>query len=155
MVDGDDHLALLDGGILCDIHRVVDGPSRDTSVAQDLHDLLLAAVLGKLVQYTVYFVVVGPALLRRVETLVIDQVSAADGLQQPVPVPVAGAAGVDETVVVETPALALVEAAGSRCAQRTAVARAHGRRAAGGLARKGDAAEVDDRILHGHLDMLA
>src|SRR5207244_13206895 len=64
-------------------------------------------------------------------------------------------AGVDETEVVDAPALALVEAARRRRAQRTAVARAHGRLTAGRLAREGDAAEVDDRILHGHLDLLA
>src|SRR5712691_1644722 len=155
MIDGDDHLALLDGGILRDLHRVIDRPSRDARVAQELHDLLLRAALGKLSQDVVHFVVMGPALLWRVEALIADQIFTADGLQQPVPVPVAGAAGVDETVVVEAATLALVEATGSRCAQRTAVARAHCRLAAGGLAREGDAAEVDDRILHGHLDLLA
>src|SRR5712691_3342144 len=154
MIDGDDHLALLDGGILRDLHRVIDRPSRDARVAQELHDLLLRAALGKLSQDVVHFVVMGPALLWRVEALIADQIFTADGLQQPVPVPVAGAAGVDETVVVEAATLALVEAAGRRRAQRTTVARAHGRLAAGGLARKGDAAEVDDRILHGHLDLL-
>src|SRR5215831_21197762 len=137
MVDSDNHLALLDGGILRDLHGVVDGPSRDASVAQDLHDLLLGAALGKLSQDTVHFVVMGPALLWRVEALIADQVVAADGLQQPVPVPVAGAAGVDETEVIDPPALALVEATGRRCAQRTAVTRAHGRLAAGRLAREG------------------
>src|SRR5712691_1687201 len=155
MVDGDDHLALLDSGILRDLHRVVDRPSRDARVAQDLHDLLLGAALGKCGQDAVHFVVVGPALLRRVEALVTDQVFAADGLQQPVPVPIAGAAGVDETVVVEASALARVEAAGRRRTQRTAVTRAYGRLAAGGLASEGDTAEVDDCILHGHLDVLA
>jgi hypothetical protein len=39
----------------------------------------------------VHFVVVGPALLWRVAALVTDQVFAADGLEQPVPMPVAGA----------------------------------------------------------------
>jgi hypothetical protein len=58
---------------------------------------LLGAALGKLEQDAIHVVVVGPALLRRVEALVTDQVVAADGLQQPVPVPVAGAAGIDET----------------------------------------------------------
>src|SRR5215831_11778931 len=154
MVDGDNHLALLNGGILRDLHGVVNRPSWDASVAQELHDLLLGTALGKLSEDTVYFVVMGPALLWRVEALVTDQVVAADGLQQPVPVSIAGAAGVDETKVVDPPALALVEATGRRCAQCTAVTRAHGRLAAGGLAREVDAAEVDDRILHGHLDLL-
>src|SRR5512145_365831 len=155
MVDRDDHLALLDGGILRNLHGIVDRPSRDTSVAQNLHDLLLRAALGKLVQDTVHFVVISPALLWRVEALIADQVFTANGLQQPVPVSVASAAGIDETVVVEAPTLALVEAAGRRRAQRTTVARAHSRLAAGRLAREGNAAEVDDRILHGHLDLLA
>src|SRR5262245_327705 len=154
MIDGNDHLALLDGGILGDLHSVVDGASRDARVAQELHDLLLGTALSKLVQDTVHFVVMGPAFLWRVKALIADQVFTADGLQQPVPVPVAGTAGVDETVVVDAPTLALVEAAGSRRAQRTAVARAYGRLAAGSLARKGDAAEVDHGILHGHLDLL-
>src|SRR5207249_815879 len=145
----------LNGGILCDLHGVVDRPSRDASVAQELHDLLLGATLGKLGQDAVHFVMMGPALLWRVEALIADQVVTANGLQQPVPVPIAGAAGVDETEVVDAPALALVEAARRRRAQRTAVARAHGRLTAGRLAREGDAAEVDDRILHGHLDLLA
>ena len=89
------------------IYGVIDRPSRDASVAQDLHDLLLGTALGKLVQDAVHFVVMGPALLRRVEALVTDQVVAADGLQQPVPVPVASAAGVDETEVVDPPPLHL------------------------------------------------
>src|SRR5437867_2071748 len=52
-------------------------------------------------------------------------------------------------------ALALVETARRRRAQRAAVARAHRGLAAGGLAREGDAAEVDHRVLHGDLDVLA
>src|SRR5262249_14956461 len=80
---------------------------------------------------------------------------AADGLQQAIPVPIAGARGVDEAVVVEPAALALVEAAGRRRAERAAVARPYGGLAAGGLARERNAAEVDHGVLHGHLDVLA
>src|SRR5262245_12850107 len=104
MIDGDNHLALLNSGILRDLHGVIDRPSRNASVAQDLHDLLLGAALGKLSQDAVHFVVMGPALLWSVEALIADQVVAADGLQQPVPVPIAGTAGVDETEVVDPPA---------------------------------------------------
>src|SRR2546428_6821874 len=155
MVDGHDHLALLQGKILRDLHRVVDCPGGYTSVAQDLHDLDLGAALGKLAQNAVHLVVIGPAPLRRVEALVTDQVVSADGLQQAVPVPVARAAGVDEAVVIEACRLALVEAAGGGRAKRAAVARAYRRLAAGSLAREGDAAEVDHSILHGHFDVLA
>src|SRR2546426_869987 len=155
MVDGHDHLALLQGRIPRDLHRVIDCPGGHPSVAQDLHDLDLRTALGKLVQNAVHLVVIGPAPLRRVEAFVTDQVVSADGLQQAVPVPVAGAAGVDEAVVIETSPLALVEAAGGGRAQRAAVARAHRRLAAGSLAREGDAAEVDHGILHGHFDVLA
>src|SRR5205809_797803 len=84
----------------------MDGPGGDAGVAQDLHDLDLGPALGELAQDAVHLVVVGPPLLRRVEALVADQVLAADGLQQLVPVPVAGAGGVDEAVVVEAAALA-------------------------------------------------
>src|SRR5262245_34987999 len=121
MVDGHDHLALLNGGILGDLHGVVDGTSRDASVTQELHDLLLGAALSKLVQDAVHFVVMGPAFLWRVKALIADQVFTANGFQQPVPVPVTGTAGVNETVIIDAPTLTLVEAAGSRRAQRTAV----------------------------------
>src|SRR5882724_12171767 len=124
MVDGHDHLPLLQGRIPRDLHRVVDCPGGYASVAQDLHDLDLGTTLGELAQNAVHLVVIGPAPLRRVEAFVTDQVVSADGLQQAVPVPVAGAAGVDEAVVIETSPLALVEAAGGGRAQRAAVARA-------------------------------
>src|SRR6185503_21102026 len=120
---------------------------RHAGVAEDLHDLGLGAVLGELVQDAVDLVVVLPALLRRVEALVADEVGTPDGLQEPVPVPVAGAGRVDEAVVVEPAALALVEAARGRRAERAAVAGAHRRLAAGGLAREGDAAEIDHGVL--------
>ena len=45
-------------------------------VAQGLHDLLLGAALGELGQQTVHFIVIGPALLRRVETFITDQIVA-------------------------------------------------------------------------------
>src|SRR5262249_57532990 len=72
-----------------------------------------------------------------------------------IPVPIAGAGGVDEAVVVEASTLALVEPARGRGAERAPVARAHRRLAAGGLSREGDAAEVDHGVLHRHLDVLA
>src|SRR4029077_13255270 len=108
-----------------------------------------------LVRDAVALFVVVPALLGRVEALVADQALSADGLQQPVPMPVAGTRRVDEAVVVETSALALVEAARRGRAERAAIARAHRRLAAGGLARERDAAEVDHGILHRHFDVLA
>src|SRR5262249_3509646 len=72
-----------------------------------------------------------------------------------IPVPIAGAGGVDEAVVVEASTLALVEPARGRGAERAPVARAHRRLAADGLSREGDAAEVDHGVLHRHLDVLA
>src|SRR5215471_19043653 len=138
MIDGDDHLALLNGRILRDLHSVVDRPRRDTSITQELHDLLLGAALGKFVQDAVHFVMMGPALLGRADGLIANQVFTADGLQQPIPVPVAGTAGVNEAIVVNAPTLALVEAAGRRCTQRAAVTRTHSRLAAGRLTHEGD-----------------
>src|SRR4029077_13157878 len=108
-----------------------------------------------LVRDAVALFVVVPALLGRVEALVADQALSADGLQQPVPMPVAGTRRVDEAVVVETSALAFVEAAGRGRTERAAIARAHRRLAAGGLARERDAAEVDHGVLHRHFDVLA
>src|SRR5262245_1732261 len=121
MVDGHDHLPLLERGILRDLHRVVDGPGGDPGVAQGLHHLELGAALGELVEDAVHLVVVGPAPLRRAEALVADQILPADGFQEPVPVAVTRTGGVDEAVVVEPAALALVEAAGGGRAEGTAV----------------------------------
>src|SRR5262249_44739425 len=137
------------------LHRVVDGAGGNAGVAEDLHDLGLGATLGELTEDAIDLVVVGPAPLRRVEALVADELLPADRLQPPVPVPVARPGGVDEAVVVEASALALVEAARGRRAERAAIAGAHRGLAAGGLARERDAAEVDHGILHGDLDLLA
>ena len=54
MLDGDDPLAPLQGRILRQLHGVVGRPGRHAHVAQDPHDLLLGAALGKRAQETIH-----------------------------------------------------------------------------------------------------
>jgi hypothetical protein len=137
MVNGHKHLTLLESSILDNRHRVVDCLSRGTPVAQNLHDLLFGAAMGKRDRTMVRVGVVRAVLLRRVEALITNEDFAALGFPRTVAMPVSGAVGIDETGDVEGSSLALVQAIGICHAQHITIARACGRLAVDGPAREG------------------
>src|SRR5207247_5186039 len=129
-----------------------DGPGRYPGPAQRLHRLALGALASPALDQGVHLGAVVPAVAAGREARVVQQVVAADDPQEPLPVVVAGAGGVDVAVVVGAVALAAVDLAGGAGAQHALVADARGRAVPERLAGVGDAAEVDDRLLHRHLD---
>src|SRR5206468_10186876 len=89
------------------------------------------------------------------EARIALQLGTSDHLQQPLPVVVARARGVDEDVVVQPARPARIYVAGRGEPELALVPPALSRLAGEELAGKGDAAVIHDRLLHGHLDPLA
>ena len=130
--------------------RVEDRAARHAGRAESFHDLELGVSLGPRSNDGVHLVEAGVPLGRGVVALVADQVFALDGPKQTLPH--ARGSGHDVCVVVGTAGGAGIGVGGRGVGEPITGARHHG--AGLEVVAQRHAHVVDDRVLHGHLDVL-
>jgi len=149
MLDLDDHLARVEVRIAQNLAGVEAGAARHAGAGQDLHDLVLRAFHGPRLDHGVDLVAVAPARIAGLVTRVADEVLAAHGAEEGMPHLLLRE---DEHVIVGSAGMAAVRLAGYRGAEL--IARALGRLAQALMITQAHAAQVHDRVLHRHLDLL-
>src|SRR5262245_9084911 len=149
MLDLHDHVALAEVRVAQHLAGVQAGPTGHAGTSQDLHDVVLRPRRRPRLDQRIDLFLVLPAGVRRLVARVADEIVTPDGAQQRVPHLLLDE---DEDVVVGPAGAAPIRR--PRHAGAELVAGAQHGLAEPLMVPQADADEVDDRVLHRHLDLL-